>query len=146
MNEFSTYSFWISLIGTMAGIISLCISIITMKNTEDIKTVMYKKKLQNQLLTELPVYEKEIEGRISYLNKDKTIDKIAFAKQFEPIILFLRDTNEILSKKQQKQLQKIRNKYDNIIEKDDVSSMEQLQFLLELKQFCDKLIICFKEN
>ena len=146
MNEFSTFSFWISLVGTLVGIAGFVITCITLKNTADIKTNIYKKRLCRQSLTELEIAVKDMEGRIGYINKDKIIDKVEFVKQFSSVIESLNGLRIIFSKGQEEQFEKIRTTYNSLVDKENESAIEQLNFLSALKQFCIQIITYYKEN
>lgn len=139
-------SFWVSVVGTGIGIISLIFTFITLKNTRDIKTNMYKKRILKQSIASLENAVKDIGGRIGYINRDKIIDKIDFVKEFSPIIVLLGGLKFIFSKNQKKQLNSICTTYNNIVTQNKESAIEQLNFLTALKQFCIQIIIYYKEN
>lgn len=140
------FSFWISVIGTLIGAISLVFTCITLKNTKDIKKNMYKKRLIKQSVASLEIAVKDIEGRMRYINKDKCINQIDFVKEFSPVMALLEDLKILLSSKQKKQLKIIKETYNKIEGKDEEAAVEQLNFLTKLRQYCNQIITYYKEN
>ena len=146
MNEFTTWSFWISAIGTLLGIVSLVITFITWKNTTDIKTNMYKQRLKKQAIAELKSKIGDIEGRIGYINKEKIIDRNSFVSEFFAIIELLSDLSVIFTRKQKNKLEKLRKTYNSLVNSRSISPVVQLEFLTSLKQFCNQIVTYYKEN